>query len=136
MTRTLADMTPADYVGMWCEDPDGDLVILDRVYELRVDGQVAVSVFHPPSGDRLRYLAPELTPRLDLPRAWTPSGEPVPGEWENTVGHMVEYADGKRDCRPRYREDSRQSALASAEGLKDDGYVAMSRYVSDWEVVS
>ena len=66
---------------MWCEDPDGDLVILDRVYELRVDGQVAVSVFHPPSGDRLRYLAPELTPRLDLPRAWTPSGEPVPGEW-------------------------------------------------------
>ena len=87
MTHTLADMTPEEQdlrVGTWCEDPDGDLVILDRVYELRVDGQVAVSVFHPPSGDRLRYLAPELTPRLDLPRAWTPSGEPVPGEWEES----------------------------------------------------
>lgn len=23
----------------------------------------------------------QITPRFDLPRAWTPSGEPVPGEW-------------------------------------------------------
>ena len=74
--KTLADMTSADRVGMWCEDQDGDLMILECVYES------CVSVFHPPSGDRLRYLASELTPRLDLPRAWTPTGDPVPGEWE------------------------------------------------------
>ena len=87
MTRTLADMTPSECVGMWCEDQDGDLVVLHCVHESRVDGQVAVVVFHPPSGDRLRYLASELTPRLDLPRAWTPSGDPVPGEWEESPFH-------------------------------------------------
>ena len=87
MTRTLADMAPSECVGMWCEDQDGDLVVLHCVHESRVDGQVAVVVFHPPSGDRLRYLASELTPRLDLPRAWTPSGDPVPGEWEESPFH-------------------------------------------------
>ena len=88
MTRTFADMTPAeraDCVGRWCEDLDGDLVILDHVYGTRVDGQVVMEVFHPASKDRLRYLAPELTPRLDLPRTRTPSGEPVPGEWEESA---------------------------------------------------
>ena len=87
MTRTLADMTPSECVGMWCEDQDGDLVVLHCVHESRVDGQVAVVVFHPPSGDRLRYLASELTPRLDLPRAWTPDGKPVPGTWDDDNGH-------------------------------------------------
>ena len=42
MTRTLADMTPAECVGMWCEDQDGDLVILDYVYGLRVEGREVV----------------------------------------------------------------------------------------------
>lgn len=135
VTRTFADMTPEERdqcVGMWCQDMDGDLVILDHVYGTRVDGQVAMEVFHPPSRDRLRYLAPELSPRFDLPRTRTPDGKPVPGEWEYAVGHVVEYADGKKDFRPRYREDSRQSALTSAEGLKDDGYVAMCRFIIDW----
>ena len=27
----------------------------------------------------------EVTPRFDLPRAWTPTGEPVPGEWEESA---------------------------------------------------
>ena len=87
MTRTLADMTPAEraeHVGMWCEDMDGDLVILECSCVKREDGQVVVEALHPPTRDRLEYRASELTPRLDLPRAWTPSGEPVPGEWEES----------------------------------------------------
>lgn len=100
MTRTFADMTPAerdDYVGMWCEDPDGDLVILDRVHESRVDGQVVVVVFHPPSGDRLRYLASELTPRLDLRRAWPPDGKPLPlpePEMDMADPHLAVWESG------------------------------------------
>lgn len=30
---------------------------------------------------------PGITPRFDLPRAWTPSGDPVPGEWDDDNGH-------------------------------------------------
>lgn len=110
MSRTLADMTPAerdDCVGRWCEDLEGDLVILDRADGPRLDGQVAMEVLHPPSRDRLRYLAPELTPRLDLPRAWTPSGEPVPGEWEERTDQ-----DGIGDC---------------------IRFTRQRRYITDWE---
>lgn len=134
MSRILADMTPAERaecVGMWCEttSPRG-LGILARLD----DGYQDATVLHVDSGDSWLHGLAEVALRYDLPRAWTPDGDPVPGEWEYAVGHVVDYADGQKDCRPRYREDSRQSALASAEALKDDGYVAMSRYVTDWEV--
>lgn len=86
MALTLADMVPAECVGMWCEDQDGDLVILNYVYGLRVEGQEVVEALYPPTRERLEYRATELMPRLDILRAWTPSGEPVPGEWDDDQG--------------------------------------------------
>ena len=86
-------------------------------------------------GDSSHFPLDAVAPRLDLPRAWTPNGQPVPGDCEYAVGHVVEYADGQKDCRPRYREDSRQSALRAAEDMKDDGYVAMRRFIIGWEEV-
>lgn len=80
MTRALADMTPderADCVGMWFEGRFSDLVILSRVED------EAACVSSPKGGWRWDKL-PELTPRFDLPRVWTPTGEPVPGEWEDS----------------------------------------------------
>lgn len=130
MSRTLADVTPAERaacVGMWCEISGRHLAVLADIWE-HGEGGVVHS-----NADLSCYDFAELAPRFDLPRAWTPEGEPVAGEWEYAVGHVVEYADGQKECRPKYREDARQSALKSAEELKDDGYVAMSRYVADWE---
>lgn len=112
MTRTLADMTPAErdeHVGMWCEDMDGDLVILECSCVKREDGQVVVEALYPPTRDRLEYRASELTPRLDLPRAWTPSGEPVPGEWEERTNQ---------------------------DGIGDRiWFTRQRRYITDWELV-
>ena len=62
---------------MWCERRDSDLVIISAVEDK------AVVVFPKAGGWRWDNL-PNLTPRTDLPRAWTPSGEPVPGEWEES----------------------------------------------------
>ena len=77
MSLTLANMTPAERaecVGMWCEDRYSELVILAHV-----GGKDTLAVF--PEGGWREDKLTELTPRFDLPRAWTPSGEPVPGEW-------------------------------------------------------
>ena len=128
--RTLADMTPAERaecVGMWSADGPDQAII----------GQVnahGVALLIYPDTRQTRVTNPhEVKPRFDLPRAWTPDGKPVPGDSEHAVGYVLEYADGQKDCRPRYREDSRQSALRAAEDMKDDGYVAMRRFVTGWE---
>ena len=81
-TRTLADMTPAERdacVGMWCERRDADLAIISAVEDM------AVVVFPRAGGWRWDNLS-NLTPRMDLPRAWTPGGKPVPGEWDDDNG--------------------------------------------------
>ena len=105
MPHTLADITPAECVGMWCEDQDGDLVILDYVYGLRVEEQEVVEALYPPTRERLEYRASELTPRFDLPRAWTPSGEPVPGEWEERVNLDVVGDSVRHTRQSRYATD-------------------------------
>lgn len=51
------------------------------------------------------------TPRPDLPRAWTPAGQPVPGEWED--GHVVVSYD---DPDPWILKDA-----VSIEGLSEGG---------------
>ena len=85
MTKTLADMTAeerANCVGMWAEHAhphyDGLEVIIDSDHDSVTtistkSGQQYIVV-----GEVMRHI----TPRFDLPRAWTPGGEPVPGEWE------------------------------------------------------
>lgn len=83
MTRTLADMTPAEQaecVGMWADIADQEGIIRD-VWD-SVDG-VRVKLMFPAMDCFSYFTMPDhVTPRFDLPRAWTPDGKPVPGTWD------------------------------------------------------
>ena len=101
MTKTLADMTAeerADCVGMWAEHAhphyDGLEVIIDSDHDSVTtistkSGQQYIVV-----GEVMRHI----TPRFDLPRAWTPDGEPeieqalAEETWEYSF--QIKYADG------------------------------------------
>ena len=81
MTKTLADMTAEEReecVGMWAKHAhphyDGLEVIIDSDHDSVTtistkSGQQYIVV-----GEVMRHI----TPRYDLPRAWTPDGQPVP----------------------------------------------------------
>ena len=79
MSKTLADMTAeerADCVGMWCSIAGaGRLCML-----LSTENDVANLGFS--HDNEFTMLSPlkhkNVTPRFDLPRVWTPNGEPVP----------------------------------------------------------
>lgn len=81
--KTLADMTEeerAECVGMWCKSKDGVLFIYMGDHIVRDwMGIFACPKF---SGNHVLSLD-DLTPRPDLPRAWTPNGQPPAGEWEH-----------------------------------------------------
>lgn len=84
--RTLADMTPQERArcrGMWCDFPDPDERTNLAIY---VDDSLKhhgfCELIH--EGKLGTITLPEtLTPRPDLPRAWTPDGTPPAGEWEH-----------------------------------------------------
>ena len=114
--RTLADMTEeerAQCVGMWCGFPDPDERTNLAIYvgdspshqgfcELIHEGQLGTLT-----------IPDNLTPRPDLPRAWTPDGQPPAGEWEH-----AEY-------------------LGDYKGMTDvyhfDGEPTHRRWVGSWE---
>ena len=92
MTRTLADMTPAerdDCIGRWAEwtpvEGQTVLVVIEEVHQVRDYAGCVIPGVRYIELPRHRLAA--LTPRFDLPRAWTPSGDPVPGEWEESPFH-------------------------------------------------
>ena len=77
--RTLADMSEverAKRIGLWCEDDDG----APGIYMGNYRGVGVVS--YPASTCAFSAPLDGLTPRDDLPRAWTPDGQPTAGEWE------------------------------------------------------
>ena len=84
MTRTLADMTPderAACVGMWATVPIERRAVI-------ITGAEGATVWWVDPGHPQRWgmsTGSSITPRFDLPRAWTPSGEPVHGEWEEST---------------------------------------------------
>ena len=97
MTRTFANMTPEQReacVGRWCEIALGSLGKVIR-HELGVIGRIqwnaefgAVEVINPEnmsiwSGCRFHTI----TPRFDLPRAWSADGMPVKGKWETAADY-------------------------------------------------
>lgn len=78
MTKTLADMTQEERgccVGMWC-DVKGftrPAPIVDMWGE-----EVELLVYNNLRGNITQtYEFSDVTPRFDLPRAWTPEGKPV-----------------------------------------------------------
>ncbi|PLW01178.1 hypothetical protein [Corynebacterium ulcerans] len=93
---SLADMPPAqrlESVGMWCDvDTEAEPAIIVRF----VCGGVSQVVLFAPSISDLYTMESlnAVTPRYDLPRAWTPQGGPVPGEWvEETVEMPCTYGN-------------------------------------------
>ena len=90
MTKTLADMTSeerADCVGMWALIEKINLAVIVEVDET----DTCVVVYPEWQGDSAVHLNEMVTPRYDLPRVWTPDGEPeiaqalVEETWEYSI---------------------------------------------------
>lgn len=100
---TLADLTPEERAqcrGMWCDFPDPDERTNLAIYvgdspnhqgfcELIHEGQLGTLT-----------IPENLTPRLDLPRAWSPDGQPPAGKWEH-----AEYLGDYKDMTDVYHYD-------------------------------
>lgn len=94
MTKTLADMTAeerADCVGMWCDvkeftRPTPIVEMWGMEVELLVHNNLRGHITE-------TYEFEHVTPRYDLPRAWTPRGEPVgvAGELRRANGMVNPY---------------------------------------------
>ena len=86
MTRALSDMTPAERdacVGMWAtyHGSTSPRPVIIWAVEDDMVWRLSHTARLPIRGTDLD----QITPRPDLPRAWTPTGEPVPGEWEESA---------------------------------------------------
>ena len=110
MTKTLADMTAeerANCVGRWADAMGQGLGVIVNATELS-----DCWVLFPEGGGRVATCHNQrVTPRFDLPRAWTPDGLPVPGEWED--GHVFVSYD---EPDPWIVKDT-----VSIEGLSEGG---------------
>ena len=86
MAKTLADMTAeerAECVGMWADTTGQGLGVIVNATELS-----DCWVLFPEGGGSVATCRNQrVTPRFDLPRAWTPDGEPSEETWE----YGVEY---------------------------------------------
>ena len=110
MTKTLADMTAeerAECVGMWADTTGQGLGVVVNATE-----PSDCWVLFPEGGGRVATCHNQrVTPRPDLPRVWTPDGEPIPGEWED--GHVFVSYD---EPDPWIVKDT-----VSIEGLSEGG---------------
>nr|DAS06715.1 MAG TPA: hypothetical protein [Caudoviricetes sp.] len=123
--KTLADMTPqerADCVGMWCGynrhvkggEPSDFVIMIEDVNEV---GRVSCIN---PGAPKPKAWAPDpwmLTPRFNLPRAWTADGQPPQGDWED------DYTD------------SDGSTLTTGEDLDLGPHQEVRRWIGDWEEI-
>ena len=110
MAKTLADMTAeerAGCVGRWADAMGQGLGVIVNATELS-DCWV---LFPEDGGSVATCRNQRVTPRFDLPRAWTPDGEPIPGEWEE--GHVFVSYD---EPDPWITKDT-----VSIEGLSEGG---------------
>ena len=110
MTKTLADMAikeRADCVGRWALIESINLAVIVEVDET----DTCVVIYPEWQSNTAVHLNEMVTPRYDLPRVWTPDGEPVPGEWEE--GHVFVSYD---EPDPWITKDT-----VSIEGLSEGG---------------
>lgn len=112
--KTLADMTPQERAqcrGMWCDTPKGQFILLAPMFPDRE--AFGWELLAPSEAMKIDYPPEKITPRFDLPRAWTPDGKPPAGEWEH-----AEY-------------------LSHYKGMTDvyhyDGEPTHRRFVGEWE---
>ena len=141
MAKTLADMTAeerADCVGMWAEHAhphyDGLEVIIDSDHDSVTtistkSGQQYIVV-----GEVMRHI----TPRFDLPRAWTPDGEPV--EMVKEYGIFYTLHDGDEEiCFVHDSPLSVEPAVKHLEKSLRRGTITKitrkTQWVTEWEEV-
>ena len=77
MAKTLADMTAeerADCVGMWALIEGISLAVITEADET----STCVVIYPEWQSNTVVHLNEMVAPRYDLPRVWTPDGEPVP----------------------------------------------------------
>ena len=85
MAKTLADMTAeerADCVGMWCDNLVSTADNPHPVVLACVQGERCWILHTDLHGEWSCFSLVSVSPRFDLPRVWTPGGEPVDVEWE------------------------------------------------------
>lgn len=116
---TLADMTPterAECVGMWGNHTFWGQVLISITDGVQFRG-VNVEIICFVDGRPVREWAStsEVTPRDDLPRAWTPDGQPPAGKWED------DYTDADG------------STLTTGEDLGVGPHQEIRRFVGEWE---
>ena len=90
MPKTLADMTPEEREqcqGMWATC----LAVTEGIIMWSNSKSAYMTI--PSQGREQTFKLHNVTPRFDLPRAWTPDGEPVPGEWEHNTAVRGEILD-------------------------------------------
>ena len=154
MAKTLADMTAeerAECVGMWCSIAGaGRLCVL-----LSTENDMANLGFS--HDNEFTMLSPlkykNVTPRFDLPRAWTPDGEPIPAkEVRESIKELTEEtweyaAQAKTGSKWEYMQDGffrhawfseLRKAKAGARELRSIGKETriVRRRVSPVEVIS
>ena len=91
MTKTLADMTAeerANCVGMWCDNIVSTADNPKPVVLACVQGERCWILHTDLHGEWSRFPLGSVSPRFDLPRAWTPDGEPVDGSWEKSTAEL------------------------------------------------
>lgn len=111
MTKTLADMSAeerAECVGMWADTTGQGLGVVVNATE-----PSDCWVLFPEGGGRVATCHNQrVTPRFDLPRAWTPDGEPefaqvlAEEEWQYGVtyigvkhgGHHIDWVESTGDA--------------------------------------
>ena len=93
---------------MWCDNLVSAAKTPDPVVLACVQGERCWILHTTLHGNWSCFPLDAVAPRYDLPRAWTPRGEPVDGEWVEKI-----YQDGLGD----YVRFTRQR-----------------RYITDWEV--
>lgn len=132
MTRTLADMTLSERqecVGMWCDNLASTAKTPSPVILSCVQGECCWILHTTLYGERSCFPLDAVAPRFDLPRAWTPDGNPAPSH--------VEWATVDRSTAPdngwtgvRFSAGSEEHAKTRAHSF---GYDVERRFVTDWE---
>lgn len=94
MPKTLADMTAEERtacVGMWCDNLVSTADNPRPVVLACVQGEQCWILHTGLHGEWSRFSLGSVSPRYDLPRAWTPDGEPVsqPGAKPRRADGMV-----------------------------------------------
>ena len=126
MTKTLADMAAeerAECVGMWADTTSQGLGVIVNATKLS-----DCWVLYPGDGGSVATCRnKEVTPRFDLPRAWTPDGEPVDMRKEYGQCEMGGTPDGSPAIIV-YVDDGR-TEYASEDTPHGEVY----RWIGEWE---